>query len=272
MTRLATYVSGSGPEVIVALHGVTDNAPSLAGIAQRWNGEYRVVLVDSLGHGLSPRLTEAEAADPVGSCTGAVIEVVEEQAAHAASGKVTLMGHSMGGAIATLVAAARPELVKALVLEDPAWLTETQAAAYKRGAEDEIGRLRAITANPAAAIERALEDHPGRQVRELGAWSTAKGQVDVRLIRTGVVGLVVPRQHLASQIAVPCLLLTGDQPGVLFTDEDIASIVSVGNPLLRTSTIVGAGHSIRRDRPEEFYEAVEAFLREVQNTDGMHAH
>ena len=170
------------------------------------------------------------------------------------------------------MAAARPELVKALVLEDPAWLTETQAAAYKRGAEDEIGRLRAITANPAAAIERALEDHPGRQVRELGAWSTAKGQVDVRLVRTGVVGLVVPRQHLASQIAVPCLLLTGDQPGVLFTDEDIASIVSVGNPLLRTSTIVGAGHSIRRDRPEEFYEAVEAFLREVQNTDGMHAH
>ena len=48
MARLATYVSGAGGSTtIVAFHGVTDNGPSLAGIAQRWNGERRVVLVDS---------------------------------------------------------------------------------------------------------------------------------------------------------------------------------------------------------------------------------
>lgn len=261
MARLATYISDcGGSTAIVALHGVTDNGPSLAGIAQRWNGERRVVLVDSLGHGLSPRLTDAELADPLGASVEAAIDVVEEQAGYAASGKVALLGHSMGGAIATAAAAVRPDLVEALVLEDPAWLTEEQAAAYKAGAQAEIARLDRIAANPADAVRQAVNDHPSRAVGELGAWATAKGQVDRALVAVGVVGLTAPRTQLAAGIAVPCLLMTGDQPGALFTEEEIASILAVGNPLLRATTITGAGHCIRRDQPEAFYRAVEAFL------------
>lgn len=261
MARLATYVSGAGGSTtIVAFHGVTDNGPSLAGIAQRWNGERRVVLVDSLGHGLSPRLTDAELADPLGASVEAAIDVLEEETAHVASGKAVILGHSMGGAIATAAAAARPDLVEALVLEDPAWLTEEQAAAYKAGAQAEIVRLDRIAANPVEAVKQAVNDRPSRAVGELGAWAVAKGQVDRALVAAGVVGLTVPRTQLAEEIAVPCLLMTGDQPGALFTEEEIASILAVGNPLLRATTVAGAGHCIRRDQPEAFYRAVEAFL------------
>lgn len=268
MARLATYVSGCGGATsIVALHGVTDNGPSLAGIAQRWNGERRVVLVDSLGHGLSPRLTDGELADPFGASVEAAIDVVEEQAAYAASGKVALLGHSMGGAIATAAAAARPELVEALVLEDPAWLTEEQAGAYKAGARAEIARLDRIAANPADGIQEAVNDHPSRAVGKLAAWASAKGQVDRALVAAGAVGLTVPRTQLAAEIAVPCLLMTGDQPGALFTEEAIASILAVGNPLLRATTVAGAGHCIRRDQPEAFYRAVEAFLGSLPSSE-----
>lgn len=42
---------------IVAFHGVSDNGASLADIGARWGEQWRVVLVDTLGHGLSPRFS-----------------------------------------------------------------------------------------------------------------------------------------------------------------------------------------------------------------------
>ena len=45
--------------------------------------------------------------------------VARVAAAH--GGPVVLVGHSMGGGIAAALAARRPDLVAAAVLEDPAW-------------------------------------------------------------------------------------------------------------------------------------------------------
>ena len=108
---------------IVAFHGVSDNGASLADIGVRWGEQWRVVLVDSLGHGLSPRFSPQQLQVPFQSALQAAVEVVRAQASQSVDGQVVVFGHSMGGAIAAGVAAAHPQLVRAVVLEDPALLT-----------------------------------------------------------------------------------------------------------------------------------------------------
>lgn len=109
--------------VIVALHGVTDNGASLADLAAHWNGERRVYLLDTLGHGLSRHPTDDELEDPFHAAVEAARPVLLEAADASAEGKVVLVSHSMGGAMAAALASELPEYVSALVLEDPALLT-----------------------------------------------------------------------------------------------------------------------------------------------------
>ena len=124
---------------IVAFHGVSDNGASLADIGARWGEQWRVVLVDSLGHGLSPRFSPQQLQAPFQSALQAAAETVRVEASQSIGGQVVLFGHSMGGAIAAGVAADHPQLVRAVVLEDPALLTPTQEATYKNNAGESVG-------------------------------------------------------------------------------------------------------------------------------------
>lgn len=112
--------------VIVALHGVTDNTASLSDLARQWKDEWKVYLVDTLGHGLSRSFDDTELADPLRAIAAAVRSVVIEAARQSVSRKVVLMGHSLGGAVACAIANDVPEVIQALVLEDPALLTDGQ--------------------------------------------------------------------------------------------------------------------------------------------------
>ena len=65
---------------IVAFHGVSDNGASLADIGARWGEQWRVVLVDSLGHGLSPRFSPQQLQAPFRSALQAAAETVRVEA------------------------------------------------------------------------------------------------------------------------------------------------------------------------------------------------
>jgi pimeloyl-ACP methyl ester carboxylesterase len=98
---------GSGPPVVI-LHGLAGSATEFFETA-RALPEYRTLLVDLRGHGRSTRRPgdlsrEAFVAD--------VVQVIE----HAVGGPAALIGQSMGGHTAMMVAANRPDLVSRLVL------------------------------------------------------------------------------------------------------------------------------------------------------------
>ena len=100
---------------IVAFHGVSDNGASLADIGARWGEQWRVVLVDTLGHGLSPRFSPQQLQAPFCSALQAAAEVVRVEASQSIGGQVVLFGHSMGGAIAAGVARDHPQDRKSVV-------------------------------------------------------------------------------------------------------------------------------------------------------------
>ncbi|KJZ19077.1 alpha/beta fold hydrolase [Loktanella sp. S4079] len=103
-----------GP-VAVVVHGVSTSSVAVEGLAQGL-GEmgYRVLVYDLYGRGLS---------DTVGGRQdrGFFLQQLHDLLAHQGVGEdITLVGYSMGGAIATAFAADNPHYIKRLVLVAPA--------------------------------------------------------------------------------------------------------------------------------------------------------
>ena len=246
---------------IVAFHGVSDNGASLADIATRWGEQWRVVLVDSLGHGLSPRFSPQQLQAPFQSALQAAAETVRVEASQSIGGQVVLFGHSMGGAIAAGVARDHPQLVRAVVLEDPALLTPTQARSYKENAGESVGGLEQMSADQSGAIANLLlakQAYRNWPLSEYGPWAQAKTQVDRDFIATGVVGLA--GREIIKELQVPTLVLTGDGPDVLLGQAGLEKLATYANPHLHTALISGATHCVRRDQSEKFQQAVNSFL------------
>jgi lipase len=100
------------PPQILAVHGLTGHGRRWQTLATRHLPEFSIVAPDLIGHGRSswaaPWSIDANAC-----ALGGLLDAD-------ADGPVVVVGHSFGGAVALNLAAARPDLVAALVLLDPA--------------------------------------------------------------------------------------------------------------------------------------------------------
>ncbi|WP_216382124.1 alpha/beta fold hydrolase [Arcanobacterium phocae] len=241
--------------IIVAFHGVTDNGASLADLTTRFGVRWQVVLVDSLGHGFSERFSDDDLRDPFHAACDAASAVVKRYAPQAATGKVFVIGHSMGGAIAAWVVVNHPELVAGVVLEDPAILTVEQARRYREAGPELAAGVRGVCADPGQALTDIRAAHPAWSASECAGWVQGKTQVDMRLVESGVVGTT--DETLFAKLAVSTLLIAGDRDNVLFDDGRLATIT---NPVITIERIAGASHCVRRDQPEKFYDAVDRWM------------
>jgi len=100
------------PPQILAVHGLTGHGQRWQTLATGHLPEYAIVAPDLIGHG---RSTWA-APWSIDANVGALAGLLDAEA----NGPVLVVGHSFGGALALNLAAARPDLVAALVLLDPA--------------------------------------------------------------------------------------------------------------------------------------------------------
>lgn len=107
--ELPARSTGDGPSLIV-LHGLFGSARNWDGMARRLGADWRVHALDLRNHGDAPWSDRmdypAMAADVAAS-----VERLGE-------GSVTVLGHSMGGKVACVLALTRPELVRRLIVAD----------------------------------------------------------------------------------------------------------------------------------------------------------
>ncbi|HLR98691.1 MAG TPA: alpha/beta hydrolase [Mycolicibacillus parakoreensis] len=152
-----------GPPRVLALHGLTGHGRRWEQLATTQLPRVAVAAPDLLGHGRSswdaPWTIEANVA--------ALAGLVDAQAGQ----PVLVVGHSFGGAIALALAEARPDLVAALVLLDPAvgldgaWMREIAEATWASPDYPDVAEARAEKAHgswsdvPAAVLDADLDEH-----------------------------------------------------------------------------------------------------------------
>lgn len=272
-----------GAPQLVLLHGITSSAaanwPSIAHWSQRG---WRVIALDARGHGLSPRWQPQQLLRAGQQLVDDVVEVLEylqsapapaQNAAPTAGAseptptvglKPILIGHSMGAATAAVVAAQRPDLVSALVLEDPArYGTRSHSELLRRGQAraNHVNRTLAdLPASLVALLENAgTPGQPSAQEALPSLW--ASQQLDQSLLGTGVVAPEVEFTQLMESISLPTLLLTGDRRGEARVGAQLLAHLMEQNPHICGQVMPGAGHQVRRANPQAYYDVVDAFLQ-----------
>jgi pimeloyl-ACP methyl ester carboxylesterase len=150
---------GNGPKVL-ALHGWLDNAASFDPLLKQIPDVHAVAL-DLVGHGRSDHR-------PSGAWYHLVDNLTEIAGSLDALGweRTILLGHSMGAALASLVAAALPDRVDAL------WLVEG------------LGPLATPEAELPALMRRALEGRQRVADKQLRVFATIEEAVTTRLAAT----------------------------------------------------------------------------------------
>lgn len=133
------YVAGDGVQLafgfwpgrgtpLVALHGLTASYVSFTGVAERLAGRRALFALDLRGRGRSDK-----PAGPYGMAQHATDVAVAMRAM--GLGASIIVGHSMGGFVATALASQAPELVSALVLIDGGYALALSAPGSLQGSD-----------------------------------------------------------------------------------------------------------------------------------------
>jgi pimeloyl-ACP methyl ester carboxylesterase len=246
---------GQGPQMVLC-HGVTDNGLCWTHLAQELEKNYDLIMYDVRGHGLSDKPETGYTLTELSREMAGFIESLGLE-------KPGVIGHSMGAMIAVELAAARPDLPQCIILEDPPWKKGEVFLTEKEKNEWLKEMLTLLSDMQKGSIEEAMafcrEENPHWPEPEIRPWARSAQQVSPDAVKQVIANPFKWHEALKNMV-LPVLLITGDvERGGIVTPEtarEVSSLVRNG----KTVHIPGAGHSIRRDRFEEYLEAVRKFL------------
>ncbi len=239
--RLQSHVwNPTGDRRALLLHGLSSDGGTWWRLASELaDCGFLVVAPDLRSHGRSPTAMDHR------------IATLAADVAQLGGGWHVLVGHSLGGAVAAVVAA--QEHVPATLLVDPVLeLDDEQHATLRRTvkAELEADPASIRTANPSWS-ERDV------QRKALALTMMTPDVVDAVLDDNDPwdVRWAVPRWSGAVH------LLAGDPArGGLLAPRTIDEVVRAAGDRVTASVVDGAGHSVQRDRPDAVWSAVDALL------------
>ncbi len=253
--RLHYYRCTADKPTLLLLHGLTDNGLCWTSVIEALGDDFDIVAPDARGHGLSDAPEHGYAAADHAADVAALIHAL-------ALSQPIVMGHSMGGMVATLVAAQHPDLVRAAIFEDPAWFDAMQQPSEsrkQRAAEWRTDLLANHQLTQDALIAKGRANNPAWSDTELRPWSVAKQQVHTQVLE--YIEQEAPDWRTAVRaLRMPTLLITGDVArGVIISPEQ-ARQAQMLNAWLSVAHVPNAGHSIRRDNFAGYIAAVRSFL------------
>ena len=244
--RLAYEVAGAGDPPMLFVHGWCCDRSYFAPQVRHFSARHAVVTADLRGHGESSRPDPGPGAYDIGVLADDVLAV----AAAAKLGPPVLVGHSLGALIG-LVCAARPGAVRALVMVDPAPITNERAKAFFRDSVDAVRadvdrswRTAFVTGLflPADAARRdaIIAEFPAAEPGVAAAVLRAMAEFDGAAVLGGA---TVPVLSIGS--AVPA---------------NSAADLRRACPAITIGQAVGSGHFLQLEVPDQVNAMIERFL------------
>lgn len=246
-----TRTGGNLPAILL-LHGLTANGTCWTLLARELEKEYNVIMPDARGHGLSSAPAsgyryEDHASDVVGLIRALGLS------------SPILVGHSMGGMTAAVVAGRNPDLLRGLILADPSFLSpDVQRDVRDSDVADQHRQFLRMSLHEIVADAR--RKHPDRSPELIELLAQARLQT-----RMSAFDVLTPPNpdysQLVRSIEVPTLLVTAEHGVVPST---VAVDLQGVNPKIQVETILKAGHGLHYDQPERFAAVVNSFLRSLE--------
>lgn len=254
---LHTTSYGDHGSRVVFCHGLFGQGRNWTQHAKALAADHRVLLVDMPDHGRSPwseRFDFLRAADQVAELLSA-------------DDPVALVGHSMGGKTAMVLALRHPELVERLCVVDVA------PVAYRHASEF-LGYIDAMLAIDLASLtERSEADAalreavPNDVVRGFLLQNLRRGddgwfwQPNLRLLRDdidAIGGWPGDRLAGAAPYGGPVLWIGGAKSR--YVQDDHAAAMEGYFPRVRRVTVKDAGHWVHSEQPQVFLEVLRRFV------------
>lgn len=254
------HVWPAGPEasrrpVLLCCHGWTESGLAFGPLATALGRRWTVLAPDAPGHGGTgwrPAARYRVADHAAGAL--AVLDRLPQVAGHRAD--VVVLGHGLGALTASRLAAARPDVVRHLVLEDPARaaLRRVASAAATRA---RVTALRALDRDGLLATAR--EQHPDWAEDDVVAW--ADGVPQVSLDALGVpVDWGEPLVALLADVPTPVTLVHGRLARDGVVSAVAARRAAAGCRAGCEVVALEAGHHPRREAREPFIAVLASVL------------
>ncbi|MDB5576558.1 MAG: putative hydrolase [Bradyrhizobium sp.] len=246
--RIHADDQGEGTPALVFLHYWGGSARTWSGVIAKLSGRFRCVAIDLRGWGKSGRDADDYGLDTQANDVAAVITALGLR-------DFVLVGHSMGGKIAQILAGRRPDGLRGVVLVAPAPPTpllvpeeqkRTMMESYA-SAEGIGNALKIISNRPLNAAQRAQveEDSVGAADAAKRAWISDGMPLDI--------------STQVAAIAVPVCVVAGSADQVEKEDALRKAILPL-IPDARFEIIEGAGHLSPLEAPDELAARISAFL------------
>ena len=243
---------------ILILHGITQSTATWSWLVPHLAADHRVVRLDFRGHGRSGRTPGAYTFPGYVADAQAVCEQV------LGGTPAVVVGHSLGGGTAAGLAQTRPDLVRGVVLEDPAIMvppTAGESSALEgntlldgfRLMRESIPRLQAsgIAVGDLVDILRAAPSPSGALFGDavhddaLDAMAEAMLQLDASVLDPVFDGTNAPVFDPHRELPVPGIVLAGDpaSPDTIVREADLARLTEY-SPKIEQRVLRGVGHLI----------------------------
>lgn len=247
-----TDLGGAGLPPLLLLHGLLGSSRNWQTTGRDLAARFHVFALDARNHGRSPHTAET-GTDVMSADVAAWMEDMEIP-------KAVLVGHSMGGRTAMLLACRRPELVERLVAVDVAprdypglghWThfdallrLDLMALRSRQEAEDRLAADVPDLGLRKFLVTNLVQDADGR-------W---RWQVNLRVLADALPAFERNPLRADDRYVGPVLFVAGGKSGYI-RPEDHSGIM-MHFPTARIVTLPNAGHNPHIDSREEFVRAV----------------